>query len=78
MKLDRLVISALHFEVPGTIAEVKGSYGFTCQKLDIIRDVRLQAHLSETMSGAKPLLLKPVDPILARHHAGTYLPVNVT
>ena len=40
--------------------------------------MRLQAHVSETMSGAKRVLLKPVDPIFARHHAGTYLPVNVT
>jgi len=78
VKLYRLVISALQFEVPGAIAEVKGSYGFTCQKLDFTGDVRLQAHPSETMSGAKRVLLKPVDPILARHHAGTYLPVNVT
>jgi hypothetical protein len=78
VKLDRLLISALQFEVPGAIAEVKGSYGFTCHKLDFIGDVRLQAHPSETMSGAKRVLPKPVDPILARHHAGTYLPVNVT
>jgi hypothetical protein len=71
VKLDGLVISAPHFEVPGAFAEVKGSYGFTCQKLDFIGDVRLQAHLSETMPGAKGVPLKPVDPILARHHAGT-------
>ena len=46
-------------------------------RLDFTGDVRLQAHVSQTMTGAKRVLLKPVDPLLARHHAGTYLPVNV-
>jgi len=30
------------------------------------------------MTGANRILLKPVDPLFARHHAGTYLPVNIS
>ena len=73
-----LYFSALQFEVPGVDADVKGSYGLRSEKIDFEGDVRLQAHLSETMSGAKRVLLKPIDPLFAKHHAGTYLPVNIT
>jgi hypothetical protein len=74
----KLSFSNLQFEVPGAVAQVKGSYGLASDQINFTGDVRLQAHVSETMSGAKRVLLKPVDPIFARHHAGTYLPVNVT
>ncbi len=70
--------SNLEFEVPGAVAQVKGSYGLVSNKIDFNGDVRLQAHVSNTMSGAKRVLLKPIDPLFAKHNAGTYLPVNVT
>jgi hypothetical protein len=73
-----LSFSTLQFEVPGATAEVKGSYGLGSETLDFTGDVRLQAKVSQTMSGAKRVLLKPVDPIFSRHNAGTYLPVNVS
>ncbi len=73
-----LSFSTLRFEVPGADAEVKGSYGLGSEALDFTGDVRLQAKVSQTMSGAKRVLLKPVDPIFSRHNAGTYLPVNVS
>ncbi len=72
-----LSFSKLEFEVPGAVAQVKGSYGLTSDKLDFTGDVRLSAHVSETMTGAKRVLLKPIDPLFAKHNAGTYLPVNV-
>lgn len=75
---SHLSFSELQFNIPGVAAQVKGSYGLRSEQVDFTGDVRLQAHVSETMSGAKRVLLKPVDPILARHKAGTYLPINVT
>jgi hypothetical protein len=74
----RLDFSTLQFEVPGAAAEVKGFYELGSETLDFTGDVRLQAKVSQTMSGTKRVLLKPVDPIFARHNAGTYLPVNVS
>jgi hypothetical protein len=73
----KLSFSTLQFEVPGAAADVKGSYELESETLDFTGDVRLQAKVSQTMSGAKRVLLKPVDPIFARHNAGTYLPVNI-
>jgi hypothetical protein len=46
--------------------------------IDFKGDVRLQAHVSQTMTGASRILLKPIDPLFAKHNAGTYLPVNVS
>jgi hypothetical protein len=74
----KLSFSNLRFEVLGAVAQVRGSYGLASDQINFTGDVRLQAHVSETMSGAKRVLLKPVDPIFGRHNAGTYLPVNVT
>jgi len=72
-----LKFSKLQFLIPGVNAQVRGSYGLASGALDFAGEVRLQAHVSQTMTGAKRVLLKPVDPLLARHGAGTYLPVNV-
>jgi hypothetical protein len=56
----------------------KGTYALQNGSLEFVGEVKLDAHVSETMTGAKRVLLKPVDPIMARHNAGTYLPINVT
>jgi hypothetical protein len=69
--------SKLQFVVPGAVAEMKGGYGIRNQQLDFAGDVRLDATVSQTMSGAKRWLLTPFDPIFMRHGAGTYLPVSV-
>jgi hypothetical protein len=72
-----LKFSKLQFLIPGVDAQVRGSYGLESGALDFTGEVRLQAHVSQTMTGVNRVLLKPVDPLLARHGAGTYLPVNV-
>ena len=74
----RLNFSRLQFEAPGAVAEVKGSYDLGSEAVNFTGEVRLQAKVSQTMTGAKRVLLKPVDPIFSRHNAGTYLPVNVS
>ncbi len=74
----KLTFSSLKFDVPGVAANVKGSYGLRSEQINFTGDVRLQAHVSDTMSGSKRVLLKPLDPLFARHGAGSYLPVNIT
>ena len=73
-----LSFSKLTFEIAGVNAEVKGSYGLKSETLNFTGEIKLQAHVSQTMKGAKRILFKPVDPLFARHNAGTYLPINVT
>ena len=45
--------------------------------INFVGDVRLDATVSETMTGAKHILLKPFDPMFNKHGAGTYLPVEI-
>ncbi len=57
---------------------MKGSYGLASGDLNFVGDVRLDAKVSETMTGAKHVLLKPFDPLFNKHGAGTYLPLEIS
>ena len=72
-----LTFSKLQFVVPGAVAQVKGSYGLHTEQVDFVGDVRLDATVSQTMTGAKHVLLVPFDPLFKKHGAGTYLPVAI-
>ena len=78
-KLDNSVISfrELTFGVPGADVHLEGSYDLDADVLDFHGALRLQAKISETMSGWKHWLLKPVDPFFSKHGAGTYLKIKV-
>jgi hypothetical protein len=72
-----LSFSRLQFTVPGATAEMKGGYGLHTQEIDFVGDVRLDATVSQTMTGSKRVLLAPFDPLFKKHGAGTYLPVAI-
>ncbi len=74
----KLTFKKFQFDVPGADAQIQGSYELPTGQIDFTGQVRLQAHVSQTMTGAKRILLKPIDPLFAKHNAGTYLPVNVS
>jgi hypothetical protein len=67
----------LTFGVTGAKVELAGSYGLRDEKLDFHGHLRLQAKLSETMTGVKSLFLKPFDPFF-RKNGATELPIKVT
>ncbi len=70
--------SALTFQVPGAAVHLKGSYGLDSEQIDLHGVARLQAKLSQTMTGWKRIALKPVDPFFSKAGAGTLLPIKVT
>jgi len=72
-----LTFTSLHFQVPGAAAQMKGTYGLSAGNIDFVGDVELQATVSQTMSGAKKVLVAPLDPLFKKHGAGTYLPVSI-
>jgi hypothetical protein len=72
-----LNFSKLEFVVSGAVAGVKGTYALRSKAIDFTGDVRLDAHVSQTMSGPKRVLLTPFNPLFAKHGAGTYLPVSI-
>ena len=67
----------LTFGVPGADVSLNGSYNLDEDALDFHGALKLQAKVSQTMSGWKHWLLKPVDPFFAKHGAGTYLKIKV-
>jgi len=70
--------SLLHFAVPGTHADVAGQYSLNGDIFDFHGTAKLDAKLSQMMTGWKSVLLKPVDPFFSKHGAGTELPFKVT
>jgi AsmA-like C-terminal region len=70
--------SSLSFEVPGAGVDLTGSYNLRQENIDFHGTLKLQAKVSETMTGWKRWILKPVDPFFSRQGAGTLLHIQVT
>lgn len=75
---ELFTFSLLHFAVPGTHADVAGKYSLNGDVFDFHGTVKIEAKLSQMMTGWKSVLLKPVDPFFSKHGAGTELPFKVT
>jgi hypothetical protein len=73
-----LDFSFLHFQIPGTHADMTGQYTLDGSIFDFHGTLRLDAKLSQMTTGWKSILLKPVDPFLSKHGAGTQVPFKVT
>jgi hypothetical protein len=78
-KLENAVISFsdLTFGVPGADVQLEGDYDLDADVLNFHGALRLQAKVSQTVSGWKHWLLKPVDPFFSKKGAGTYLKIKV-
>ena len=73
-----LSFSFLHFEVPGTHADMRGRYSLDGNTFDFHGKLRMDAKLSQMTTGWKSILLKPVDPFFHKNGAGTELPFKIT
>jgi hypothetical protein len=70
--------SKLTFSVPGAAVELAGTYDVHGQKIDMQGHLRMQAKLSQTVTGKKSFFLKAVDPFFFKNGAGTELPITIT
>jgi AsmA-like C-terminal region len=70
--------SKLTFSVPGAGVELAGTYDIKGQKIDMQGRLRMQAKLSQTMTGAKSFFLKAIDPFFSKNGAGTELPITIS
>jgi hypothetical protein len=79
-KLDKAIINFrnLTFSVPGANLDLVGNYDIGEGTLDFNGHLRLQAKLSQTVTGKKSLFLKAVDPFFSKDGAGTLLPITIT
>ncbi len=73
-----LSFSFLHFQVPGTHADMTGEYSLDGNTFDFHGLLKLDAKLSQMTTGWKSILLKPVDPFFHKDGAGTEVPFKVT
>jgi len=64
--------------VPGAQLNLQGIYDIGESKLDFNGHLRLQAKLSQTVTGKKSFFLKAVDPFFSKEGAGTLLPITIT
>ncbi len=77
LKSGTLSFSQLHFHVPGTSVDMTGDYGLDGKTFDFHGKARLDAKLSQMVSGWKSMVLKPVDPFFNKH-GETEIPVKIT
>src|SRR5215813_1367714 len=68
---------SLSFAVPGAGVDLAGNYNLRADILDFHGTLRLQANVSQTMTGWKRWALKPVDPFFSKNGAGTFLRIKV-
>jgi hypothetical protein len=72
-----MTFRSLAFEVPGADVSVAGNYDMAADMLDFHGAVKLDAKLSQTMTGWKHWLLKPADPFFAKNGAGTFVKIKI-
>jgi AsmA-like C-terminal region len=77
--LDNGVIAfrKLTFSVTGAEVALDGKYGLDREDLDFHGKLRMQAKISQTMTGAKSLVLKAVDPFF-RKNGQTEIPIKIS
>ncbi len=68
----------LQFRIPGTQVNLTGTYSLDGNEFDFHGKARLDAKLSQMVTGWKSILLKPVDPFFRKNGAGTEIPVKVS
>jgi AsmA-like C-terminal region len=72
-----MTFRSLSFGVPGADVDLAGAYDMGGDTLDFHGSLKLQARVSQTVTGWKKWALKPVDPLFARNGAGTFLRIKV-
>jgi hypothetical protein len=73
----RLRLPNLRFRVRGAEVRLAGSYALRGERLDFEGELRLEARLSQTVTGFKSFLLKVIDPFFRKRGAGAVLPIKV-
>jgi len=78
MEDETIAFTNLSFAVPGSGVDLAGSYDLAADTLDFSGTLKLDAKVSQTMTGWKRWLAKPIDPFFSKNGAGTLLQIQVT
>jgi hypothetical protein len=77
MENARIRFRKLSFGVPGADLDLTGDYNLDTDALDFGGALRLQATVSQMVTGWKSVILRPVDRLFERGGVGTYLPIRI-
>ena len=77
MEDETIIFNTLSFAVPGSGVDLAGSYDLAQDALDFHGTLKLDAKVSQTMTGWKRWLAKPIDPFFSKGGAGTLLRIQV-
>ncbi len=72
-----MTFKSLTFGVPGADVSIAGNYNIGHDVLDFHGALKLKAKVSETQTGWKRWVLKPVDPFFSKNGAGTFLKIKI-
>lgn len=78
LSAQKITIPNLHYEVPGAQVAMSGVYTLDGNEFNFQGVARLQAKLSEMVTGWKSWALKLADPMLMKNGAGTEVPIEIT
>jgi hypothetical protein len=74
---QRISFKTLSFAVPGSGIDLTGDYDLQQDVLDFHGTLRLDATVSQTLTGWRRWLAKPIDPFFSKKGAGTLLNIQV-
>ncbi len=79
-RLDHDVASfpRLSFRIPGAEVRLVGKYRLPDETLDFRGNLRMQAKLSQTVTGKKSFFLKLADPFFKKDGAGSVVPIRIS
>jgi hypothetical protein len=72
-----ITFRTLAFAIPGAAVNIGGSLDMEADTLDFHGALMLDAKISETQTGWKRWVLKPVDPFFSKRGAGTFLHIKI-
>jgi hypothetical protein len=75
---SKITITGLEYTVPGAQIAMNGVYTLDGEVFDFHGTARLNAKVSQMVTGWKSLLLKPIDPLFSKDGAGTEVPISIT
>jgi hypothetical protein len=70
--------SSLTFGIPGAVIDLAGTYQIIGGQIDLQGHLRLEAKLSQTVTGTKSFFLKALDPFFEKNGAGAVIPISVS
>jgi hypothetical protein len=73
-----MMVDSLYYEVPGATVNLHGVYSLDGNIFEFKGRLRTEARPSQMVTGWKSLLLKAVDPFLAKNGAGLELPISIS